>query len=337
MKKVLITGSCGLVGSEASHYFANHNFEIIGIDNNNRAKWFNASTAIVLKSLLELREYTHNDFSITDLRKVDSLIQSEKPDLIIHAAAQPSHDYSATIPYVDFQVNSVGTMNLLEAVRKYCPESPFVFVSTNKVYGDNPNLEPVIESDLRFDFTESNGVNETMSIDHCLHSPFGGSKLSADIMVQEYGRYFGIPTVCFRCGCITGKRQQGAKLHGFLNHLCKTARSQELYTICGFGGKQVRDNIHSYDLVTAFHQFYKNPKPGAVYNIGGGLENSCSILEAINLIQGISGYLVSTTFGDERKGDHKCYYTDYSKFQCDYQWEPTISLNDILAEMLISK
>lgn len=340
--KVLITGSCGLVGSEAVHYFLNLNFEVIGIDNNNRGSWFNgASTSIVLNSLKKMKHYSHNDFSIIEAKKVQKLIKTTKPDLIIHCAAQPSHDKSAEIPLDDFATNAFGTMSLLDPVRRYCPDSPFIYISTNKVYGDRPNKIPMKESDLRFDYNDpefENGINEQMSIDQCLHSPFGGSKLSADIMVQEYGRYYDMPTACFRCGCITGIRQQGVKLHGFLSHLCKTARDEKLFTIYGHKGKQVRDNIHSYDLVSAFYEFYKNPKSGVVYNIGGGKENSCSILEAISLIEKISGIAMKTSYDKGRKGDHICYYTDCSKFKSEYpEWNKTMSLNDILNEMLLTK
>jgi CDP-paratose 2-epimerase len=338
--KVLITGSCGLVGSEAVHYFLNLNFEVIGIDNNNRGSWFNgASTTKVLSSLTQNKGYSHNDFDITEYKRVQKLIKTEKPALIIHCAAQPSHDLSAEIPLDDFSTNAFGTMSVLDPVRRYCPDSPFVYVSTNKVYGDRPNQISMKESDLRFDYNDpefENGISERMSIDQCLHSPFGGSKLSADIMVQEYGRYYDIPTACFRCGCITGIRQQGVKLHGFLNHLCKTAKSGNLFTIYGHDGKQVRDNIHSKDLVSAFHEFYKSPKNGAVYNIGGGKENSCSILEAMNIIKEISGIDMQSNHGPSRKGDHICYYTDNSKFKSDYpEWEKKMSLQDIFKEMLL--
>jgi CDP-paratose 2-epimerase len=292
-----------------------------------------------MTSLCEIKEYHHWPRSILSKTSLNTIFQIEKFDLIIHCAAQPSHDMSAGIPYEDFQTNALGTINLLEIARQWCPETPFIFVSTNKVYGDRPNQIKLREAISRFHYDEEAykaGIDESMSIDQCLHSPFGASKAAADLMVQEYGRYFNMPTVCFRCGCITGLAQQGVELHGFLNYLCKTVKEDRPYTIYGHKGKQVRDVIHAADLVAAFHAFALNPKKGEVYNMGGGHENTCSLLEALDLAEEYSGKKPKILHSDARKGDHICYYTDYRKFQKDYtNWRITKSVPEMIQEMLL--
>lgn len=342
--KVLITGSCGLVGSEAVRYFANLGAKVLGIDNNARRYWFGSGgdTTCVKSHLEKIPRYKHIDVSVVQYARIEKIVRQFQPDLVIHCAAQPSHDKSAEIPLQDFHVNATGTINVLEAIRVECPDTPFVFCSTNKVYGDRPNLIPVIETDTRFEYADPKyqvGINEEMSIDNCTHSPFGASKASADLIVQEYGRYFGMRTVCFRCGCITGSNHQGVEKHGFLNYLCRTARQKQPYTLYGYQGKQVRDNIHAYDLVRAFDHWTKGPMYcGEAYNIGGGKDNSCSILEAISLIEELSGWKIPTKDGDARVGDHRCYYTDFSKFQRHHpDWKLTRDLKCILTEMLFGE
>ncbi len=343
-KKVLITGSCGLVGSEATRYFANSGSQVMGIDNNARQTWFGVGgdVSAIRTSLLQLPNYRHVDMNIVDYKSIEELVEHFLPNLVIHCAAQPSHDKSAEIPLEDFHVNTTGTINLLEAIRITCPDTPFVLASTNKVYGDRPNHLMLTTTDTRFDFMDrqyQEGINEEMSIDSCIHSPYGASKTSADIITQEYGRYFGMRTVCFRCGCITGSNHQGVEQHGFLSYLCRVAKSGQIYTIYGHQGKQVRDNIHAYDLVQAFDYWAKgSAHPGEVYNMGGGRQNACSILEAIKLIKEISGLDVQTKDGPARSGDHLCYYTNFSKFRRHHSnWEITRDLKSILAEMLFSK
>ena len=336
--KVLITGSCGLVGAEASLYFANLGAQVVGIDNNSRKKWFGhgGDTSPVRKTLEKLSRYEHLDIDLTQERFLPALLEQTEPDLVIHCAGQPSHEKSAEIPLEDFQINALATVKLLDAVRISCPKTPFVFTSTNKVYGDGPNFLRTKESNLRIDFFDHRlGVTEDMSLDCVTHSPFGASKVAADIMVQEYGLYYGMNTVCFRCGCITGSKHRGVEQHGFLSYLCKTAKEGKVYTIYGHDGKQVRDNIHAYDLVLAFHAWAERPCPGSVYNIGGGVENSCSILEAIEKIREITGIEVKTNFGPARKGDHCCYYSDMTAFKRDYSWHITRDLKSIMTELLV--
>jgi CDP-paratose 2-epimerase len=313
----------------------------MGIDNNARQTWFGhgGDTSTVKASLLQLLNYRHVTADIANYEHVTGIIRDFEPDLVIHCAAQPSHEKSAEIPLEDFHVNTTGTINLLEAVRLMCPWAHFILVSTNKVYGDRPNHVTLTNSEIRFNFIATkyqNGINENMSIDGCTHSPYGASKTSADIITQEYGRYFGIRTVCFRCGCITGLHHQGVEQHGFLNYLCKIAKSGQTYTIYGHGGKQVRDHIHAYDLVQAFDCWVNgSASPGEVYNMGGGRQNACSILEAIQMIRDISGLKIKTQESVGRKGDHLCYYTDFSKFQRHHpEWVITRDLKSILTEML---
>lgn len=338
LEKVLITGSCGLVGSEATLFFLQQGATVIGIDNDSRGKWFGKEGSVqrgIGKKLLKTRNYKHISIDIINKAGLEIIISEERPNLIIHCAAQPSHDKSAGIPWEDFMVNAVGTVNLLDLARRYVKESPFVFISTNKVYGDRPNTRPIREEELRY---ESEPVDESMSIDQCLHSPFGASKASADLMVQEYGKYFHMPTVCFRCGCITGSNQQGVELHGFLSHLCRTATSGKSYAIYGYKGKQVRDILHASDLVQAIHEFAQSPRYGEVYNLGGGYQNSVSILEALETIRSKTGIKVPITFGEARKGDHICYYTDNGKFRSHYEdWEIRRDLDSVFDELLEAK
>lgn len=341
LNKVLVTGSSGLVGSEATRFFLDLGSKVYGIDNDGRADYFGqqGSTWAIVESLSKNLNYQHFNTSVTDAHAMKGIIAETLPEAIIHCAGQPSHEFSSLKPHLDFSVNALGTVNLLSAVQKYCPESPFIFVSTNKVYGDRPNQLPVQELQTRFEFASSKdqqGISEEMSLDQCLHSPFGASKASADLMVQEFGLYYDMPTACFRCGCITGQNQRGVQLHGFLNYLCYCANTNESYTINGHKGKQVRDNIHAFDLVSAFYEFIKKPASGKVYNMGGGKDNSCSILEAIKLVNDLSGKQISYKHVDaSRKGDHICYYTNFSKFKNDFpNWNITRKLPDILLEML---
>ena len=331
MKKVLITGSNGLVGSEAVEHFSKTHY-VIGIDNHQRSLLFDCG---VSHNIFLSDNYVNLTLDITNKPQMDLLFQEHVFDLIIHCAAQPSHDKSYDIPFTDFTINTVGTLNLLENFRTNCPEAVFIFMSTNKVYGSNPNNLPITELDNRYEIPAA--INEAMSIDQTLHSIFGASKASADLLTQEYGRYFGLNTVCFRSGCISGKYQRPAKLHGFLGYLCGCANKNETYEILGYKGKQVRDIIHSRDIVYAFDEFYKSPKCGEVYNIGGGKCNSCSILEALDLVEKLSGIKINTTYNNQhRTGDHICYYSDNSKFSNDYPlWNVRNSLEDIIKELLI--
>jgi CDP-paratose 2-epimerase len=325
--KVMITGSGGLVGSEAALYFGERGCEILGIDNDGRADYF-GDEASVQKRLNYVKkvvgkQYEHHDAKIESRYVVDYLVKYFMPDVIIHCAAQPSHDWAARAPFVDFDVNAVGTLNLLEAARKYVPECVFVFTSTNKVYGDTPNRIKLVEKKTRYEprwySKYYHGINEKMSIDQTKHSIFGASKVAADVMVQEYGRYFDMKTVCFRCGCITGPSHQGAELHGFLAYLMKCAKKYIPFTIYGYKGKQVRDNIHALDLVSAFDYFIKDPKPGAVYNMGGGRMNSCSVLEAIGLCESIVNRRMDWELSPiNRVGDHQWWITSNCKFELDY-------------------
>jgi len=336
VQRVLVTGSCGLVGSKCVEYFTNIGWQVTGIDNNNRKKWFGEEGSIenVRKALSHIDNYKDYNLDICD--SSSAIVKFTKPDLIIHCAAQPSHDFSATHPMEDFKNNALATVKLLEAMRENSPQATFIFASTNKVYGDNPN-KGLVEGEDRYEVDYDDlGVDENHSLDKTTHSPFGVSKTAADLMVQEYGSYYGLNTVCFRCGCITGVNHQGVELHGFLNYLCKCVKEDKEYTIYGHKGKQVRDNLHAYDLARAFHEYAENPRPGEVYNMGGGYENSCSILEAIEVIEEISGIKVKTKEGPPRKGDHICYYTNLNKFKEHYpSWEVTYSIEDILREMLI--
>lgn len=323
--KILVTGSSGLIGSEVCSYFAKFGNSIYGLDNNQREVFFGpqGDTTWRLKELQDtLSDFTHHEIDIRDRFKVLDTIRSIRPDAIIHTAAQPSHDKAASIPFDDFDVNAVGTLNLLEAARQYCKDSPFVHMSTNKVYGDGPNRIKLKELDSRWDFEDSDfmdGIDENFSVDQCKHSLFGASKLSSDIMVQEYGRYFGMATCCLRGGCLTGPSHSGVELHGFLSYLVKCNLIGRKYKIFGYKGKQVRDNIHSEDVAQFINLFVQKPRSGEVYNLGGGKSNSCSILEAFEICEKFSGKKQIYEYRDENRiGDHICYYSDLSKIKKHY-------------------
>ncbi|MCB2154584.1 NAD-dependent epimerase/dehydratase family protein [bacterium] len=336
----MVTGSNGLIGSECVQHFDDLGWEVVGVDNNMRRQFFgpDGDTLWNLERLrAATRNFRHCDSDIRDRDFIDRLLGEVRPDLVIHAAAQPSHDLAARIPVDDFEVNANGTLNLLEATRQHAPEAVFVFMSTNKVYGDAPNSLPLEELETRWDFADERrgvGIDERMSIDQSMHSLFGVSKVAADVMTQEYGHYFGMKTVCLRGGCLTGPAHSGAQLHGFLSYLVKCAMRGDKYTVFGYKGKQVRDNIHSYDVCRAIEVFAANPRPGEVYNIGGGPGNSVSILEVIARIEELSGRRLDWEYSDKaRSGDHICYYTDLGKFRRDYpEWDITKSLDDILKE-----
>ncbi len=341
-KTLLVTGSSGLIGSAVCEHFAARGWSIHGIDNNQRATFFGASgdTRWNQRRLQKtIPSFEHHEADIRDRAHIFQLMESVKPDAILHAAAQPSHDLAAQIPLDDFDTNAVGTLNLLEGARRSCPESPFLFMSTNKVYGDRPNQIQMREYETRWDYDDeafSNGIPETLSIDQSLHSVFGASKTAADILVQEYGRYFGMPTCCVRGGCLTGPSHSGVELHGFLSYLVKCNLDGTEYRIFGYLGKQVRDNIHSHDVARFAEAFFNAPTGGEVYNIGGGKANSCSILEAFRLVQEISGKPMKTIYIDEhRTGDHICYYSDLSKIRRHYpDWNISLSLRDTISQMV---
>lgn len=342
IKKVLITGSAGLIGSESVKFFAEKDFEVIGIDNDMRAYFFGkeASTSWNRK-LLEERygNYKHYSLDIRNAEGLEKVFKEHKFDLIIHAAAQPSHDWAAKEPLTDFGVNALGTMYVLENFRKYSPEAVFIFTSTNKVYGDTPNTLPLVELDKRFELPKSHkyykGIDESMSIDNSKHSIFGASKVAADVMVQEYGKYFGLKTTVFRGGCLTGPAHSGTKLHGFLAYLVKCIATGQKYSIFGYKGKQVRDNIHSFDLVNAFYNVYKSPRSGEVYNIGGSRHSNTSMLEAIEKIEKILGKKANIEYNDEnRSGDHIWYISDVSKFKSHYpKWDYSYDNDGIIEEL----
>lgn len=338
---VLITGSSGLIGSEAAAYFDNLGWQVHGVDNNMRADFFgpDGDTTWNLKRLqAACPNFTHYHLDIRDRESVLKLCQEIDYDLMIHAAAQPSHDLAARRAFDDFDVNAVGTLNLLEATRQHRPEAVFCFTSTNKVYGDAPNEIPLTELETRWDYArpeDYNGIDENCRIDHCKHSIFGASKVAADIMVQEYGRYFGMKTGCFRGGCLTGTQHSAAELHGFLAYVMRATAEGRQYRIFGYKGKQVRDNLHAFDVCRALHEFYKNPCCGEVYNLGGGRENSISVLEAIDRAEQVIGKKLKWTCGeDNRIGDHICYITDLAKLKSHFpDWSVTRSLEDIFEEM----
>lgn len=341
--KVLVTGSAGLIGSEAVEFFDDLGFDIHGVDNNMRADFFGPGGDTTWnRQRLEAtcQRYTHHDADIRDRAAVDALVERGRFDLVIHAAAQPSHDLAASRPFDDFDVNATGTLNLLEASRRHTPEAVFITVSTNKVYGDNPNHVPLVELETRWDYADpamSQGIDETMSIDGCLHSLFGASKVAADVLTQEYGRYFGLRTGTFRGGCLTGPHHSGVELHGFLSYLVHTALREGSYTIFGYKGKQVRDQIHSADVVSAFWAFAQDPRPGEVYNLGGGKANAASLLECVELVAEASGGKrpVLTYDDTNRVGDHICYYTDMAKFRGHFPtWHQQYSLDAIVEEMV---
>ena len=340
--RILVTGSNGLIGSEAVTHFHNEGHQLVGLDNNMRASFFGPG-GDTLWNLDRLRancsRFEHHSIDIRDRQAVEQLFRSTKLDAIVHCAAQPSHDKAKDIPHIDFEVNAVGTLNLLEAARQFCKDAPFVHVSTNKVYGDAPNELEFVELDKRFDYVDPklyDGIDETLRIDQSTHSLFGASKLSGDILAQEYGRYFDMPVAVFRGGCLTGPSHSGVELHGFLSFLVKAVVTGLPYTVYGYKGKQVRDNIHSHDVVRAFQAFIEEPKPKAVYNIGGCRENSVSILEAIEAIEGLSGEQLRWKYSDQNRiGDHICYISDMRRFKTDYpRWSHQHSLDSILKEMV---
>lgn len=336
MNKLLVTGSSGLIGSEVCIHFANLGWEIHGVDNNQRAVFFGSNgdtrwNQDRLKSLIE--NFHHHELDIRNREGVIKLIKNVSPNAIVHTAAQPSHDRAAAIPFDDFDTNAVGTFNLLEATRRYSLEVPFIHMSTNKVYGDAPNEIAMKELDKRYDYSDVNfehGISENFRIDQTKHSLFGASKVSADISVQEYGRYFSMPTVCLRGGCLTGPSHSGVELHGFLSYLVKYNLEEKEYTIFGYQGKQVRDNIHSYDVARFIEEFIATPRIAEVYNIGGGKSNTCSVLEAFDIISKISKKAMRYTYNENNRiGDHICYYSDLRKMRSHYpNWNITKSLTD---------
>ena len=345
MKTAVITGSNGLIGSEAVRFFCDQGFNVIGIDNDMRKYFFgdDASTKWVESELvINYPNFSPKAADIRDFSAVSDIFRDFGRDieLVIHTAAQPSHDWAAREPFTDFGVNANGTLNMLEATRQFCPGAVFIFTSTNKVYGDNPNLLPLVELDTRWeiDVTHpyfSRGIDETMSIDHCKHSLFGASKVAADVMVQEYGKYFGMKTGLIRGGCLTGPRHSAAELHGFLAYLMKCAITGKEYRIFGYKGKQVRDNIHSADLINAFWHFYQAPRCGEAYNMGGSRFSNCSMQEAIVLCEKITGRKMNTRYTDDnRVGDHIWWISDVSKFKSHYpDWNLTKNVEDILSEI----
>jgi CDP-paratose 2-epimerase len=345
MSVAIITGSAGLVGSESVTYFASLGMDVVGIDNGMRAEFFGpaASTRWVRDRLQhEIHGYTHYEQDIRDYDGVANIFQTfgKNISLVIHTAAQPSHDWAARSPFTDFSVNANGTSVMLEATRNFAPDAVFIFTSTNKVYGDSPNYLPLVETESRWEIESShpyftNGIPESMSIDRTLHSLFGASKVAADILVQEYGKYFGIKTGCFRGGCLTGPNHSGTQLHGFLAYLMRCAVTGTPYTVFGYQGKQVRDNIHSADLIRAFHEFFKDPCPGEVYNMGGGRHSNCSMLEAIQLCEQITTKPFISNYVDEnRRGDHIWWISDISRFQQRYPaWRPQYDVPQILRQI----
>jgi CDP-paratose 2-epimerase len=341
MKKLLVTGSSGLIGSEVCVHFAGLGWEIHGADNNGRAVFFgpNGDTRWNQSRLQQqLPSFVHHEVDIRDRSGVLNLLETVRPDAIVHTAAQPSHDLAAKMPFADFDTNAVGTMNMLEATRQFAAESPFVHMSTNKVYGDTPNYLPLKELETRWEYADDadfGGIRESLSIDQCKHSLFGASKVAADIMVQEYGRYFDMPTCCLRGGCLTGPNHSGVELHGFLSYLVKCNLEERNYNVFGYLGKQVRDNIHSLDVARFIDAFVAAPRIGEVYNLGGGRSNSCSILEAFDRIAAVSGKPMRYEYVDKnREGDHMCYISDLSKIKEHYpQWDITKSLDDIFTEI----
>lgn len=345
MSVIVITGAAGLIGSESVKFFCKKNFDVIGIDNDMRQYFFGkeASTKWTLKELLaSYSNFKNEEIDIRNQESIENLFSKYNKDisLVIHTASQPSHDWAAREPFTDFGINANGTLNLLEATRKYSPNAVFIFTSTNKVYGDTPNMLPLDELETRWEISEShiyykNGIDESMSIDNSKHSIFGASKVAADIMVQEYGKYFGMKTGVFRGGCLTGPNHSGAELHGFLAYLMKCAVTKKEYKIYGYKGKQVRDNIHSADLVDAFYNFYQSPKEGEAYNIGGSRFSNCSMLEAIKKCEEISGNKMNIRYLDNNRiGDHIWWISDVSKFRNQFPgWNLTKNIDDILSDI----
>ncbi len=338
---ILVTGSCGLIGSEVCVFFSRHGYRVVGIDNNQRAQFFGSEgdtrwTLARLQS--EIPGYAHHCVDIRNRQAILDLVDEVRPSAIVHSAAQPSHDLAASIPFDDFETNALGTLNLLQAARQSCPESPFVHMSTNKVYGDRPNAIALQELDTRWDYADAayvQGIPESFPIDQSTHSLFGASKVAADVLVQEYGRYFGMPTCCLRGGCLTGPNHSGVELHGFLSYLVRCNLEQRQYSVFGYKGKQVRDNIHSEDVARFIHAFVDAPRCGEVYNLGGGKGNACSILEAFAKVEELTGNAQRFVYQERnRVGDHICYYSDLSKMKAHYpQWSLTKDLGAIFGEI----
>jgi CDP-paratose 2-epimerase len=345
MSLAIVTGSSGLIGSETVEFLCCQGFDVIGIDNDMRGQFFGpeASTAWIRERLLETysTQYRHESIDIRDGDAIERVFRGagKAIDLVVHAAAQPSHDWAAREPETDFTVNANGTLVLLETTRRHCPDAVFVFTSTNKVYGDRPNALPLVELETRWEIEPSHpyhrGIDETMSVDGSTHSLFGASKLAADVLVQEYGRYFGLKTVCFRGGCLTGPNHSGTVLHGFLAYLMKCVCTGTRYTVFGYGGKQVRDNIHSYDLVNAFFHFYQHPRAGEVYNIGGSRRSHCSMIEAIGLCEEIAERKLEWEYSEtNRIGDHIWYISDIRKFEGHYrEWSLEYDLEALVRDL----
>jgi CDP-paratose 2-epimerase len=345
MKTILVTGSSGLIGSEAVEHFDRQGHRVIGVDNNMRQVFFGAqgdTTWNLNRLKRSTKNFQHASLDIRDRKALDELFKSNRFDLIVHCAAQPSHDKARDIPILDFEVNALGTIHLLEAARQHCRDAVFILMSTNKVYGDSPNEILLRELETRYDYSRPEdyaGVSESCRIDQTLHSLFGASKAAADLVAQEYGRYFGMNTCIFRGGCLTGPSHSGVELHGFLSYLVKVALSDGTYSVFGYKAKQVRDNIHSHDVVRAIEEFAANPRPGEVYNLGGGRGNSISMLEAIAKIAEMTGKRLDWKYVDEpRKGDHICYISDLRKFQSHYpNWKVTRSLDAIFQEIIAAQ
>jgi CDP-paratose 2-epimerase len=342
MKTLLVTGSSGLIGSEVCSFFTGLGYIVHGVDNNQRAVFFGTQGDTrwnQLRLQRELPGFEHHELDIRDRQGVLGIVKQLRPGIIVHTAAQPSHDRAAAIPFDDFDTNAVGTLNLLEACRQFCPESPFIHMSTNKVYGDAPNRLKLTETEIRWEYADpdySEGIPETFPIDQSLHSLFGASKVAADVMVQEYGRYFGMATCCLRGGCLTGPNHSGVELHGFLSYLVKCNIEGRKYQIYGYKGKQVRDNIHSYDVARFIHDFAESPRCGEVYNLGGGKANSCSVLEAFALVEGLTGKTQKYNYVQQNRiGDHISYYSDLRKMRAHYpRWDITITLQQIIKDIV---
>jgi CDP-paratose 2-epimerase len=341
VRTAIVTGSSGLIGSAAVAFLSERGWRVHGIDNNMRREFFGETgdtTWNLDRLIAQVPTFVPHALDIRDRDGMSRLFADVRPDLVFHCAAQPSHDLAATRPFEDFEINALATMNLLEAARAWSPESPFVFMSTNKVYGDAPNELELVELETRWDYADPallDGIDESMRIDKTTHSLFGVSKAAADLLVQEYGRYFNLPTVCFRGGCLTGPQHSGAELHGFLSYIARAIQEGRTYRIFGYKGKQVRDNIHSHDVCTAMLAFAEAPQTGAVYNLGGGRANSISLLEAISELEGRLGRTLSTEYVDDnRVGDHICYISDLSRFHADYpEWEITVPLDGLLDQL----
>lgn len=346
MSIAIVTGAAGLIGAEAVRFFADKGLDVIGIDNDMRAYFFGAeaSTEWSRNQLLsQVKNYRHENADIRDADAIDQIFREHGKNigLVLHTAAQPSHDWAAREPITDFTINANGTLNLLEATKRHCPEAVFIFTSTNKVYGDTPNRLPLKELETRWEVDSAHqyferGIDESMSVDSSMHSLFGASKLAADVMVQEYGRYFDMKTACFRGGCLTGPGHSGAELHGFLAYLGKCALTGNRYTVFGYQGKQVRDNIHSYDLVNAFWHVFEKPRSGEVYNIGGGRHANCSMLEAITMSEKITGNTFNWEYSEtNRAGDHIWWISDISRFEDHYpDWSLKYDINDIMEQVI---